>query len=346
MKLIFTWLGRLPVGGFAVSQKIRRNGVFILAAQLALLLKASTLRAEDAGSLAVPEGQMLSEAKVDSTGIFLDQIVVGTTHKTVVPHILLAPAPAASQVISFSKKQILELAQIKSSEFIATNWFGATHVNVSRRTRQFTDFELTEMLRAYLQKEFVKNRGELELRLAQPLSKTVVPDEPLRLKVLDLPSSGLSQNFLANCQLFCGTEQVGEWQVHALASIWRDVPVARSPVVRGSLLKDADLATERRDVLSHRDYYLNYPNADESLEVTDGLQPGMALLARQVRVRPVLQRGRVVDGVYKDGMLSISLKVETLEDGSPGQIVRVRNPKTRRELYGKVENEETVLISL
>ena len=72
----------------------------------------------------------------------------------------------------------------------------------------------------------------------------------------------------------------------------------------------------------------------------------MALLARQVRVRPVLQRGRVVDGVYKDGMLSISLKVETLEDGSPGQIVRVRNPKTRRELYGKVENEETVLISL
>ncbi len=54
----------------------------------------------------------------------------------------------------------------------------------------------------------------------------------------------------------------------------------------------------------------------------------------------------MVEGVYQDGSLSISLKVETLEDGLPGQTVRVRNPKTKRELYGKVQNEQTVLIAL
>ena len=38
--------------------------------------------------------------------------------------------------------------------------------------------------------------------------------------------------------------------------------------------------------------------------------------------------------------------VETLQDGALGQTVRVRNPKTSRELYGKVENEKTVRITL
>jgi flagella basal body P-ring formation protein FlgA len=44
--------------------------------------------------------------------------------------------------------------------------------------------------------------------------------------------------------------------------------------------------------------------------------------------------------------LVISLKVEPLEDGVLGQTVRVRNPINRRELNGKVENEQTILITL
>ena len=40
------------------------------------------------------------------------------------------------------------------------------------------------------------------------------------------------------------------------------------------------------------------------------------------------------------------MKVEVLADGLPGQMVRVRNPKTKREFYAKVQDEQTVLINL
>ena len=43
---------------------------------------------------------------------------------------------------------------------------------------------------------------------------------------------------------------------------------------------------------------------------------------------------------------SISLKVEALADGLPGQTVRVRNPKTKREFYAKVLEEQIVVINL
>ena len=65
-----------------------------------------------------------------------------------------------------------------------------------------------------------------------------------------------------------------------------------------------------------------------------------------IRARPLVLRGQMVEAVFQDGTLGISLMVETLEDGTLGQTVRVRNPKTKRELFGKVENEKTIRITL
>jgi flagella basal body P-ring formation protein FlgA len=146
--------------------------------------------------------------------------------------------------------------------------------------------------------------------------------------------------------LWNGHERVGSWQAVVQAAIWRDVPVARTPLARGQSLRSADVTLERRDVLLQRDIFLNFPPPDDTLELAENVQPETPILNRSVRVRPVILRGRLVEGLYQDGTLSISLKVETLEDGLLGQTVRVRNPKTQRELYGKVQNEETVLIAL
>jgi flagella basal body P-ring formation protein FlgA len=44
--------------------------------------------------------------------------------------------------------------------------------------------------------------------------------------------------------------------------------------------------------------------------------------------------------------LTISLKVEVLEEGATGQAIRVRNPATKKELRGKVQNEQSIIITI
>lgn len=291
--------------------------------------------------------QLLPQGQVDGTGIFLDQIVVSPTPHVVLPHLRLAQSPNLGQTVSLSREQIIELAQKQTtSELLTTNWSGATQVRVSRRTRQFVDSDLIELLTATLQREFVKNRGELELHLGRPWTPMQVPDDPLTLKVSDMPPNGVMQNFIATCELWVGRERVGAWQVTVQAAIWRDVPLAGSTLMRGQLLKDADIVMERRDILLQRDIYLNYPTSDNSLELAESVPVGTPILNHSVRMRPLIPRGRVVEGIFQEGALNISLKVETLEDGLLGQTVRVRNPNTKRELYGKVQNDQTVLITL
>ena len=54
----------------------------------------------------------------------------------------------------------------------------------------------------------------------------------------------------------------------------------------------------------------------------------------------------MADAQVDSGALSISLKVQVLEDGVAGQNIRIRNPRTKRELTGKVNHDHTIQINL
>ena len=290
--------------------------------------------------------QLLPQAQVDSSGIFLSQLLVPPSTAIVLPQIRLAPAPNLGQTASLSRDQVAEMARKAAPDLVITNWSGAAQTRVSRRTRQLVEYDIIDMLTSTLQREQVKEQGELELHLMHPWTPASVPDEALTLKAFDLPANGINPDCVVRCELWNGKEQVGEWRLAVKASIWRDIPVAQSALTRGELLKDADVTMERRDVLVQRDAFMNFSHADENLQLAENIPAGQPVLNRSVRPRPIIQRGQTVEGIYQDGTLSISLKVELLEDGLLGQTVRVRNPKTKRELHGKVQNEQTVVIAL
>jgi flagella basal body P-ring formation protein FlgA len=320
---------------------IVKKTIFILAMLVCFAGLAS------AADVAAPcSYQLMPQIQVDSSGIFLDQVILCSNPGNIVPHAFLACAPRLGQTEAFSQNDIAVLARAGGAGLTLTNWTGGGAVRVSRRIRTLEDSDIVELLTAALQKEYVKNQGELELHLTRPWPRPQAPDEPLTVKIGEMPLLGVMPSFVVNFELLAGKERVGAWQVPLRASVWRDIPVAHSSLQRGGSLRDADVTMERADVLVERDVYMNFPVTDDTLELTEAVPVGRPILNRAVRQRPLVTRGEMVEGVYQDGALSISLMVETPEDGVLGQTVRVRNPKTQRELVGKVENEKTIRITL
>jgi flagella basal body P-ring formation protein FlgA len=156
----------------------------------------------------------------------------------------------------------------------------------------------------------------------------------------------VTPNFIVRFELSDGRDVAGNWQVPVQARVWRDVFVAGSALHRGQPVKDADILKERRDLLTMREAIASIDSDSTTLEIAENLPAGTPLTGRSVRLRPIIRRGKVADAIVQDGTLMISVKVEVLEDGVPGQTVRVRNIKSKREFRGKVENEETVLVPL
>jgi flagellar basal body P-ring formation protein FlgA len=289
--------------------------------------------------------QLQAEAKVDGTGVFLKQLLAPSL-RTNLPNIRLAAAPAVGQAMSLSRQQIIALAKEAAPELNTTNWSGPELVRISRRVRLLCEAEVAELLRAALQRDYVGGRGTLEIHFSRPWPLATVPEEPVSLQLTDLPPAGVLHNLMAGFELWCGKERIGSWQAPLQARIWRDIPVAHSPIMRGQLLREADITLERRDVLSQHDACIEFPVTDRWLEAAGNIQAGMPVCSGLTRARPMMRRGQLVEAVFQDGSMTISLKVEALEDGALGQTVRVRNPKTRRELYGKIQNEDLVSIAL
>ncbi len=301
------------------------------------MLTASSLASE------LPAWSLLSSTQVDGSGIHLDQLIK-TTPPAVLPHLRLAPAPLLGQTVSFTRAQILQLLE-KTPGIASTNWTGSAQIAITRRSRELSETELMELLQAALKKD-LNEKGALEFRPSRPWTPILIPDESIKIKFYDLPNAGIAASLLLHFDLSTATERIGSWQIPVQASLWRDVLIARAPLRRGTLLREAELAAERRDVLAIREPINPEALNNPALEITENLQPGAPLLARSVRLRPVIRRGNVVDAVLQQGALQISLKVQVLEDGFAGQVVRVRNIKSKHEFFGKVQNENTIAVLL
>jgi flagellar basal body P-ring formation protein FlgA len=326
---------------FLTAPKQRHRGVslsFLLCA-LCSLFSASFAASSESASW-----PLATEAKVDSRGIFLRNVVAQTFTQPL-PEIRIADAPVFGRFAVYTRAQLNDLLAKAAPELIPV-WSGPERIRVVRRSRMLDETEVRQMLTSTLQNEQVRERGELELRFVRPWAPLVVPDEALTLRVLDMPNLGVTPNFIARCELKAGEEIVGVWQINVNAKIWREVWVARTALLRGQPLQNADIGQERRDLLTFKEGLTALPNDLNGYDVAENLSSGSILTARSFKQRPVIKRGKTLDALVQDGPLQILVKVEALEDGLPGQTVRVRNIKSRREFRGKVQNEETVAVNL
>ncbi|MDX1951368.1 MAG: flagellar basal body P-ring formation chaperone FlgA [Verrucomicrobiota bacterium] len=286
-----------------------------------------------------------TEVQVDSQGLHLTDLME-PGFRGVVPRLRLTNAPALGRPFFLTRAQLNQLISKTAPDLEQPRWSGAERIKVVRKWRTLAEGEMKQLVTELLQQEQVKNRGELELRFSRPWASLTIPDEPVSLRIVDMPSSGVSPSFIARIEVKAGEDLMGTWQLPLQAKIWREIWVARSGLSRGQLLQDADIALERRDVLVQRDGLAALPMNDPNIELAENLQAGAVVTVRSLKARPIVRRGKVMDALVQDGGLTISVKVEALEDALRGQTVRVRNLKSRREFRGKVQDEQTVYVNL
>jgi flagellar basal body P-ring formation protein FlgA len=283
-------------------------------------------------------------AAVHAAGVFAAEVFEDAAG---LPTNRLALAPAAGQTLTLTRDLIAAALRKADTNLILTNWAGASAVRIVRATRKVEETELHDLIVDALQRRFLRDgQGELDVRFTRPWNAVVVPDEPVELKLMDLPSSGLTANLVVRFELRSAGELFGQWYQPIAASLWREVPVANAPVRRGQLLSEADLGRERRDLLTQRDVLTELSTDAAAFEFTESLNPGQTLRTRSLRARPVVTRGQLIDAIVQSGTLEIVTKAEAMEDGAVGQFIRIRNPKSKREFRAKVQNEETVVVPL
>jgi len=186
--------------------------------------------------------------------------------------------------------------------------------------------------------------GELKLSLTRPWQPVKLPAQDFAIAVTELPIGGLSGTFFVRVKVSSGGEMVGEWQVPLRAQLWQEGWVASSRLDRGQALDRSLLAAQKVDVLRERQPLISAETDPSLLDLTTSVAAGRPLTRRDVAARPVIRKGQVVEVVAQQGLLAISMKALALESGAAGDLIKLRNLESRREINGQIINENKVQI--
>ena len=126
--------------------------------------------------------------------------------------------------------------------------------------------------------------------------------------------------------------------------LFGDVVCAAQALQRHQIIQDDDLVTIRRDVSMLGPGYLQSADLAVGSELKTTLRTGAILYKRFLKKPNIVRRGDVVSIMAQTDQLTIRVPGRIESDGALGDIIRVKNLMSRKEIYARVVNEEEVLV--
>ena len=137
-----------------------------------------------------------------------------------------------------------------------------------------------------------------------------------------------------------------KWTIYVSAEIHQivQVLVAQQYLRRGSLIRSEDFALKKMDLNQLKYGYFTDFNEVSGKSLKRHLNQGAVLTPAAIAVTKVVKRGEHVTIVAETGGISVQAAGQALEDGGLGDIIRVKNLNSRKEIEARVEGPGRVKI--
>ncbi len=307
---------------------------------LAFLFAASTVGAADTSPIALV---LKPYTEVSANTLLLKDVienldVAGAAFST---DLVLGIAPALGRESAIRRSDVDAILKRTYSR-VTWEWSGPDQCLVTRPANEVTEAQVIPMLEEALRK-FVSGEGEVHVLQLVNYSPLLIPRQNSFTEIeLVSPNTNTrfgqgSLNVENDSRPFIRRNFRFEWE-------WkRPVWVARSNLPAGPLQPDS-FSMEVRNVLSISGEPYFGGSLPTDLVLDHALTRGDTLVRSNIKSAIAVTRGSSVSACIHSGALLVSMRGVAMESGSVGQTIRVQNPNSGKELYGKITHENTVEI--
>jgi flagellar basal body P-ring formation protein FlgA len=184
--------------------------------------------------------------------------------------------------------------------------------------------------------------GELQIELLRAWHPPQVVAREWQVIITEYPSVAASA-MLLRCRVLADGQPAAESTLTLRASLWKDVWVARQPLMHGAIFDPALLETRRVDLFRERDA-LPAAVGDQSFIFARAVNAGRTVTWRDITRRPLVKKGAMVEVSAAEGTLSITMKALALQSGAHGEAVTLRNLESRKDFTAFVIDENRVQV--
>jgi len=336
------------------SPAIARSSAPALALALALFIATSVGSQASASAIPRPDPAVTIElragVKVDRSQVRLGDVAYLTTRDLATLRQLMAlpmgaaPRPGSPAVLD--RETVERWIHAKSGLF-AIRWEGPIEVSVESAASQLPGDIVVDAAQSALTRWLSERSLRAEVRPVSTARDLVVPAGKPTLHVRPIASRALpSKRMLVWVDAWVDDRFVRTTAVSFEVSAWASVPVAVSdvdrgvtvdPVVRHGALKEreVDLTTLRQGkpaVCAKSRTAL----AESGQQLRRPLRSGEALTEAHLEPAIAVARGGSAELTARSGDVAIRSRVEVLQDGRPGQTVRVKVPGGSGDVLARV----------
>lgn len=252
-----------------------------------------------------------------------------------------SPIPGGSRTVDLDTVK-LRLRQARLDPARVT-FAGADRVAVSRVARRVASDEIVEAAREAVRERIGQNGEQIEIApLSQP-QEILVPVGTLSLRGLlrgDVTS-------LAHAVVEVWVDGLFQRSVSITLRVdrFQEVMVASRAIRRQAVLAENEFRLERRASGQIPPGAFSRPEDVVGKQAIRDVKAGEMLTSRALQPPPVVQKGDLVTLVVEGKGFRITASGKANEAGRPGQLIRVTNLASRKELYGRVDEGREVRVS-
>jgi flagellar basal body P-ring formation protein FlgA len=253
-----------------------------------------------------------------------------------------APLPGLSRALDlpYIKARLLQ-SQIDPAAFI---WDVPPAIMVVAASQRITGSDLVAVAREHVEALRAVDAGSVSIQPMVLPPDLTLPDGALELKARVRPGTELTGTVPVTVEAWVDGTQVRALSVAIKVVPLVEVLVAARLIPRSTMLSPEDVRVERRSLLAGVEP-LREPAAVLGQRAMRTIAPGELILANLLESPPLVRRGDIVTlTVQGPGLMAVT-QGEAREDGKAGQVIRVRNRSSGREVYGQVEGERSVRVS-
>jgi flagella basal body P-ring formation protein FlgA len=216
-------------------------------------------------------------------------------------------------------------------------------VSVTTVSQRVSGADLLAVVRQHILAARQTDAAELAIHPTAVPADLILPAGALELRPRSRPEVEMRGTLSVGVEAWVDGVQVRAVSVPVRVAVLSEVLVAARPVGRHAVLTAEDVRLERREVLAGQEPARELA-AVLNRRAVRSIVPGELLLATLVESPPLVRRGDVVLLAAEGRGLRALTQGEAKEDGKSGQVIRVRNLASGREVYGEVAGDRRVRV--
>lgn len=193
---------------------------------------------------------------------------------------------------------------------------------------------IREAAQAFLEQEASSEQGRIEIEVGQLDPRLRLQRCELPLSVAFPPAGRRSGNLTVGVR--CDGDKPWTIYVQAKVKVMLPVVVSTGPISRGSRVSSSDLTLEERDVGSIVGGYLTDIEEAVGLQMRRSVRPGMVLEKNMLKAEKVVKRGEMVTILAETSGIEVRMEGKALEDGTRGEVIRVENLSSGKQIEAQV----------